>query len=332
MTSDLHRDDRDPGCAAVSDRAAGYVLGALEAGEMAATRRHLATCPEAHAEFAELGGVVPYLAELVDAEEPPPALRDRIVATVTADARASERDEQAAERLITAIGTPGRGDTVRAQRAISIEPAPPRTAGPPVGVVDAERSASARAAAASRVEPPVADLRPRASTAMTGRSVLAWGAAAAAVLVVAVLGAWNVSLRSEIDRQAGFVAWQARVLEAGAMPGHRLAVLHDDPAAGAAGAAGVAAVTGDGSVMLAVQSLRPTSGREVYEAWVVVNGGGASPIGSFTVDASGTGRLETIGAPTGERLVIALSLEPSPGATTPTLPLVAQGTATPVLD
>ena len=69
------------------DLAAAYVLGALEPAEEAAVREHLLTCGLAHDEFAELGGVVPYLAEFPDLElvEPPPALRDRIMAAAAAD-------------------------------------------------------------------------------------------------------------------------------------------------------------------------------------------------------------------------------------------------------
>jgi anti-sigma factor RsiW len=69
------------------DLAPAYVLGALEAAEMVAVREHLATCPESHAEFETLGGVVPYLLESPDIElvEPPAALGDRIMAAAAAD-------------------------------------------------------------------------------------------------------------------------------------------------------------------------------------------------------------------------------------------------------
>ena len=69
------------------DLAAAYVLGALEPGEEAAVREHLLSCSLPHDEFAELGGVVPYLADFPDLElvEPPPALRDRIMAAAAAD-------------------------------------------------------------------------------------------------------------------------------------------------------------------------------------------------------------------------------------------------------
>lgn len=79
--------------------AAAYVLGALEPAEEAAVREHLQTCPEPHDEFAELGGVVPYLVELPGLElvEPPASLRDRIMAAAAADL---------AERTATASPAP----------------------------------------------------------------------------------------------------------------------------------------------------------------------------------------------------------------------------------
>ena len=69
------------------DLAPAYVLGALEATDMAAVREHVATCPESHAEFETLGGVVSYLAESPDIElvEPSASLRDRIMAAAAAD-------------------------------------------------------------------------------------------------------------------------------------------------------------------------------------------------------------------------------------------------------
>lgn len=73
------------------DLAPLYVLGALEAAEMASVRAHLATCPESHAEFAELGGVVPYLLDAdLELVTPPASLRDRIMAEAAADLRSRE--------------------------------------------------------------------------------------------------------------------------------------------------------------------------------------------------------------------------------------------------
>ena len=69
------------------DLAAAYVLGALERPEEAAVRAHLETCGLPHPEFEELGGIVPALLELDEAQlvEPPAALRDRIMAAAAAD-------------------------------------------------------------------------------------------------------------------------------------------------------------------------------------------------------------------------------------------------------
>ena len=46
----------------------------------AAVRAHLATCREPHPELAELGSVVPALAETPDPLEPAPSVRARILA------------------------------------------------------------------------------------------------------------------------------------------------------------------------------------------------------------------------------------------------------------
>jgi anti-sigma factor RsiW len=65
--------------------AAPYVLGALDPEEDAAVREHLRSCPESHAEFEELGSVVPALAEAVEPAEPSPALKSRILAAAAAE-------------------------------------------------------------------------------------------------------------------------------------------------------------------------------------------------------------------------------------------------------
>ena len=62
-----------------------FVLGALDAADSAAVRAHLATCDDAHEEIAELGGVLPALAESVPIVEPPAGLKGRIMAAAAAD-------------------------------------------------------------------------------------------------------------------------------------------------------------------------------------------------------------------------------------------------------
>lgn len=80
------------------DLAPAYVLGALEDADMAAIREHLATCAESHAEFEQLGGVVPYLLEAeLELVEPPASLRDRIMAAAATDL-ATRADAPARDR------------------------------------------------------------------------------------------------------------------------------------------------------------------------------------------------------------------------------------------
>ncbi len=88
---------RPVNCDQVRDLAAGYVLGALEPSEERAVREHLASCPEPHEEFAELGSVVPALAEAVEQVQPPASLKERVMAAAAADLAARQQAEQAAE-------------------------------------------------------------------------------------------------------------------------------------------------------------------------------------------------------------------------------------------
>jgi hypothetical protein len=67
----------------------------------------------------------------------------------------------------------------------------------------------------------------------------------------------------------------------------------------------------------------------VYEAWAISGTSAPVPIGGFTVGADGTGALMAGSQQTSLNAVIAITREPGPGATTPTLPIVASGSTTP---
>ena len=85
-------------CSDILEVSGSFVLGALPDDEAAAVRRHLADCPEAHAEIAELGGVVPALFETVDMVEPPAGLKARIMAAAGADAERATGTQPAVDR------------------------------------------------------------------------------------------------------------------------------------------------------------------------------------------------------------------------------------------
>ena len=118
-----------------------------------------------------------------------------------------------------------------------------------------------------------------------------------------------------------------QVLDLAAAPGGQLAVLSDPDHRTTA--SGIAGVGSDGRVAVVMRDLEPTVGAQVYEVWLVGADGAPLPIGGFDVGSAGTAAFTTTATGTAEGVVVALTLEPGPGATTPTQPLVAAGVAKP---
>ena len=279
----------------VRDLAAGFVLGALTPEEEAAVRDHLANCAEPHPELAELGGVLPHLAESVAPVEPPVALRARILA-----AAAAERPPASAPAPAPAPAT---------EPAAALPVAGPAAAPMPFPTAD-ERSARAAA---------------RPSRLAT------WAMGIAAVLAIAVLGAGNLQLQGRLSdvegNLAAATAYQegvARVLAVATQDDAQVAILTATPDAPTA-AAGLAAAGPDGTVVISMHDLVPTTGTQVYEAWVIVGEAAPVPLGGFRVGAAGTGVFNGSTALAGPGALLALTLEPGPGATAPTAPVLTVG-------
>ena len=248
--------------------AAPFVLNALEPDEEEAVREHLRACPLPHEEFAELGSVVPVLAETLEPVEPPAALKGRILAAAADDLMA--------------------------------RPVVPATA-----------------VAAPAPEPIQIDSRRRPSP-------VSWFLVAAAGIAIVALVAVNLLTLGRLNSSEQYERDVAAVLEAGSQPGAVTAVLAP---AESGGPRGLAAVSSNGAVTMAMQDLAPTSGNEVYEGWAIVGDAAPVPLGGFTVGESGTGRLDGTGVPAEPGMTVALTREPGSGATTPTLPILAAGTA-----
>jgi anti-sigma-K factor RskA len=264
-------------CSDAAELAPAFVLGALEVAESDAVRRHLAECPELHAEMAEFHSVVPALFEAVEPVAPPAGLKQRILAAAAADLEA---------------------------RSPAAAPAAP------------SRPAAPRPADAARKAWDVGSLFRRPI----------WAAVAVAAALAAVaLGAWNVQLRDQIAGLEAYRTGVVEVLDQAAQPGAQLAVLTDP--SGAGGPSGLAALAADGSLALVMRDLAPTSGSQVYEAWLIGADKVPVAIGDFTVGGSGSASFITTNPAVGEGVVVALTLEPRQGATTPTLPIIAVGTA-----
>ena len=283
-------------CDEVRDLAAGFVLGALEEEEMTRLRHHLSTCPNEHPEIDELGEVVPYLIETLEPVEPPAGLGRRIVAVVAAEA--ARTAEAATAR---AADTADRAADADRGAALTRPPrAPVATSAPSTPIVS------------------LAHERPRR------RSPLTWIAAIAAVLVIAALGAWNLSLRTELDSAKAYDVAVQRVVELATAAGGQAAVLKPQVAGGPAG---IAAVGPDGRVEIALSGLAPTPGTEVYEAWVIGPDKTPVAIGSLRPSSAGLGALHATHAPTGQGVTIALTREPTDGRTSPTPPVLSLGVA-----
>jgi anti-sigma-K factor RskA len=153
---------------------------------------------------------------------------------------------------------------------------------------------------------------------------LASFAAAAAIVLAVGLGAWNVALRNQLQDADAYRAGVEAALQLAAAPGSSTALLASEDGA----VSGLGVVGGDGTVLLAFRGLAPTSGSQVYAAWSIGSDGVPVNIGELTASADGSAAGRAQGAEAGD--VLALTLEPAAGATTPTLPIVASGTAEPV--
>jgi len=154
-----------------------------------------------------------------------------------------------------------------------------------------------------------------------------WALAGVAAVVAILLGIQTLRLQADLNQVATYRNDVAAVLAAAAQPGSQLAVLA--PGNGAASPGGIAAVGSDGSVKLAIQGLSPTTGTQVYEAWVIAGGAAPKPIGGFPVGSTGAATFAAPPATGSAGVVVALTLEPGPGATAPTLPIIVSGAAQP---
>lgn len=308
-------------CEEVRELAGAYVLGSLEPAEMIVVRDHLDTCPQPHPEIAEFGSVLAHLAESVDPISPPPGLRDRILAEAAADVRAGERDDAAAQRLISVLGA-----TAPARPSV----APERTGdAPSTGVstpgsdsAHGEEAASVGSTEDSPVPTPITAARPGRGS---GTSAGAWVLRIAAVIAILAVAGWGIVQARDLAASRDYAAQVDRALALAAAPDSQVALIRSD--AGPSGPRGLAVIPAQGDGVLVMTGLTPTTGSQVYEAWVIAGGTGTPlAIGSFAVPADGRGAVALPATAAGPGNVIALTLEPTAGRTTPTLPVVSGGT------
>lgn len=289
---------RSLSCDEVRDLAAAYALDALEPSVTAALREHVAGHPGAHPEIPELRGIAPALAYLADSVSPPPTLKARVLAAAATTAQEAFTQTQQTDGSERSTG-----------------PGMPRESGPR--------------------RPHPADNRSGWRGAITVRraAVAGWALTAAAIVAVVALVVANAGLQNQVSsaRRFGDQLQRAESLAAG--PGSRIAVIA--PAGGSGGPTGSGVPTGpnglavipsSGPGVLVMQGLGATEAGQVYEAWAIVGKDAPLPVGSFAVGGDGLGWLD-LNVPGGGDVVLALTREPGPGATKPTLPIVASGAA-----
>ena len=184
----------------------------------------------------------------------------------------------------------------------------------------AARSATRLAGRASerRIELPRSSGRARGWTLRP-----TWLVGLAAALAIVALGAWNLGLQADLSDARAFREHFGEVLAIARTPGATVAVLVS-PQPGAN--SGFMAVGADGTAAIVVSGLPATTGTEVYEVWVIVGSNPAAPVGALTQ----SGALAFLTGPVGPvppGATVALTREPAPNATTPTLPIVSKGVA-----
>jgi len=275
-------------CERVRELAPGFVLGALDAADMAAVHEHLIGCRDPHPELRELGGVLPYLATLLEPVEPPARLRAAVIAAAQADLAAHPRSAEVAGSRVATI-----------RRTI---PAPES------GAVEAEAAEQVNGAMVVSLTSARRSRRRRA---------LAWTtrvAAAAAVVAVVAYG-FGVIREPGAGPSAGpsFDYKGQGTVYAGLTP---QASSH---------AAGLAVLKPSGHLYVYVNGLAPTTGDQVYMVWVTA-AKDTILAGYFTVNAQGDGSIQMDNVPRAASLWVQVCIEPNEHVTQPTGPTVASGT------
>ena len=152
------------------------------------------------------------------------------------------------------------------------------------------------------------------------RPGLTWALVGLAVVVITALGAWNLSLRSELQSaQTGSRALQG-LIAAGAAGGTAVSLAGGTTAPLAHG---IAVLHPSGPGYLVVTGLPAAAPGHVYEAWFI-RSGEALPAGTFSIGQDGLGVLATPAA-SGRLDELAVTQEPAGGSTRPTGAIVLSG-------
>jgi hypothetical protein len=153
------------------------------------------------------------------------------------------------------------------------------------------------------------------------RSRLGWLVAVAAVIGVITLGAWNVALRQDLSAAQAYQQGVDQALALATQPGSVTAILASEDGS----SSGLAVIGADGTTRITVRGLAPTRGSQVYTAWAIEGDAAPVALGDLTVGSDGLATAAVTSPTSAPGAVIALTLEPVPGATVAAGPLVVAG-------
>ncbi|MGI8928380.1 MAG: anti-sigma factor domain-containing protein [Candidatus Limnocylindrales bacterium] len=164
----------------------------------------------------------------------------------------------------------------------------------------------------TRLAEPARPLPVPAPAAWRAPAWASWGAAMAAVLVLAVVGVWALGIQQRAASAEQRAEVLADAIAAFAEPGSSVAILRDSANPDASG---FAAVSADGTAYLVMVGLPEAPAGQTYQAWYIANDQPVSA-GLFTVDADGYAVLA--GQPVSGTQAVALTREPAGGSEQPT--------------
>lgn len=151
-----------------------------------------------------------------------------------------------------------------------------------------------------------------------------WAAAAAALLLVAVVGAWGLSARADADRANQRAADLNNAIAAMTAPGSSVAILNGSGSA--EGASGFAAFPPEGGVYIVLTDVPSAPAGMAYQAWYIADGTPTSA-GLMTVGSDGY-VIMSDPQPVPGTEVFAVTVEPAGGSTAPTSDPIVVGELT----
>jgi anti-sigma-K factor RskA len=279
---------------------ADYALGVLDPAVAAELERSLAECRDRVLLAQQYSQVVGMLGYAVNPAEPPEGHKSRFMARLGSTTQASAESAPSPAATFSGPGPqPAAGTREPAPRSLEV-----REAAAPAGMIDL-------AAERARRRPPVAP-------------ALAATVAAALLLVI---GAWGWSAKSEADAANARLATITSALKSAAPGSLAFNVQGKDQAANSWAFALVNPRTGQAE--LVASDLSPLSPAQVYEMWWLPADTTKTPVaaGVFKPDPTGTARHQaTAPGPIAGYMGVAVTIEPEPGQSKPTGPIVLVGT------